>query len=543
MAVNAEFQQSRLRDTEKTEPTRNAHPSEFRSTFMMTGLKLVGKTLGIVKTLVIAAWFGASADLDAFWVAYMIPQIMPGLVLGVVSLAFIPSFMRSEANGKDGVDWQGLNTLFTLVTIIVVAIAGVVALARDPLITLLAPGLPDDVHVLASRLMGLMAIAVLLFGFNSILSAIMQAMHRFAVMSVESIISNVVIIAGAIFLSSTMGVYGLVYAVIVGFGLHTLLLLWYNRDLIRHRLRPAFDYSHGDFRGSVGHMLPLLIGFLGSVGMSIVDRMFVSTLDAGAISVLVYASMIALLPMEVFGNAVFTAFYPGLSRAYANGDTAALRETQVRGMRLLLFVLLPTTAGLIMAASPIVTLLLERGAFSPEASRLTSATLAALAIGLPVRAFNYFNFRVFHARREAWTAVSIGLFGVCVNILLDMLFIEPYGIVGIALATSLAMTACAVLSTILLRRRQQISIVRPLLRPMGKLLLMSAVFVSIAIVLIKLVDGLAVSLPGWQRALLELSAYLPAGAAFLGLGFLLKFEEVHTFFAFMQRYLRGGDTR
>lgn len=539
MAINAEAQETQLRGSTVSAAQATAKPSEFRSTFLMTGLKLVGKVLGIVKTLVIAAWFGASGALDAFWVAYMIPQIMPGLVLGVVSLAFIPSFMRSEANGRKGVDWQGLNTLFTLVTLVVIGIAGLVILARDPLVTLMAPGLPEDVHALAADLMGLMSIAVLLFGINSVLSAIMQAMHRFAVMSLESVITNVVIILGAVFLSSTLGVYGLVYAVIAGFGLHTLLLLWSNRDLIRYKLRPAFDYSHGDFRGSVGHMLPLLIGFLGSVGMTIVDRIFVSTLPSGAISILVYASMIALLPMEVFGHAVFTAFYPGLSRDHANGNREAMRESQVRGMRLLLFVLLPITAGLIMAAIPIVTLLLERGAFSAEDSRLTAMTLAALAIGLPVRAFNYFNFRVLHARREAWTAVSIGLFGVCVNILLDMLLIGPYGIVGIALATSIAMAACAVLSTFVLRRRQRMSVVRPLLRPMGKLLLMAVVFIAIAAALLQLVDGFATALPGWQRALLELSTFIPAGMAFLALGYWLKFEEVHTFLAFSRRTLRG----
>lgn len=513
--------------------------NEFRSTFMITGLRMTGKVLGIVKTLVIAAWFGASGALDAFWVAYMLPQLMPGLILGVVTTAFIPSFMRSASQGE-GVDWRGLNTLFTLVGIIVVAITGTVVLARDPIVSAMAPGLPPDVHALAVRLTALMAIAVLFFGVNAILSAIMQSMHRFGVMSLESITTNIVIIAGVILLSGPLGVFGLVYSVIAGFGIHMILLLWMNRDLVREKLRPAFDFSHGDFRGSAGHMLPLLVGFFGSMGMTIIDRIFVSTLAPGTISILVYASMFALLPMEVFGNAVFTAFYPGLSQDHANGRILAMREAQVRGMRLLLFVLLPATVALIMASDAIVSLLLERGAFSVEASRLTAATLAALAIGLPARAVNYFNFRVLHARREPWTAVGIGLFGVSVNILLDMLLIGPYGVIGIAFATSMAMAACMVLSTVLLQRRQHISIVRPMLKPLGKLALMTLAFGGIAILLARLIEGAHLPLPGWQIMLMELGAFVPAGAAFLAIGYFLRFEEVHSLSRYLRHRLAGS---
>lgn len=527
-------------------PARHAEPDdgimqgrrrEFRSTFMISTLRMVGKVLGIVKTLVIAAWFGASGALDAFWVAYMLPQMMPGLILGVVTTAFIPSFMRSTGQGEN-VDWRGLNTLFTLVGIIVVVIAGAVILARDPIVHAMAPGLPPDVHALAVRLTAIMAIAVLFFGVNAILSAIMQAMHRFAVMSLESVTTNVIIIAGVVLLSGPLGIFGLVYSVVAAFGVHMLLLLWMNRDLVREKLRPAFDFSHGDFKGSAGHMLPLLVGFFGSIAMTIVDRMFVSTLDSGAISILVYAGMIAMLPMEVFGQAVLTAFYPGLSRDHANGEILAMREAQVRGMRLLLFVLLPATVALVVASDAIVSLLLERGAFSADAGRLTAATLAALAIGLPARAVNYFNFRVLHARREPWTAVGIGVFGVSVNVLLDMLLIGPYGIIGIAFATSIAMTSCMVLSTVLLQRRQRISIVRPMLMPLGKLTLMTLAFGGSAWLLVELVRRLPAG--GWQAMLLELAAFIPAGAAFLVAGYLLHFEEVHSLLKFTRRRLAGN---
>ncbi|HEX7046975.1 MAG TPA: murein biosynthesis integral membrane protein MurJ [Gammaproteobacteria bacterium] len=541
MVMNLQARETPLQENDTHTGTR-VRRNEFRSAFLITALHMTGKGLGLVKTLVIAAWFGASGALDAFWVAYMIPQLMPGLILGVVTTAFIPSFMRSAATDEESIDWRGLNTLFTLVGMTVITIAILVVLARSGIVSAMAPGLPADVHALAAKLMGLMAIAVVIFGINAMLSAVMQATHRFGVMSLESIITNIFIIAGAIYFSDSLGVLGLAYAVIGGFGIHMMLLIWVNRDLIREKLRPAFDFSHNDFRGSAGHMLPLLIGFFGSVGMTIVDRIFVSTLDAGAISILVYASMIALLPMEVFGHAVFTAFYPGLSQDHANGHVLAMRDAQIRGMRLLLFVMLPAMAGLVMVSDAVVSLLLQRGAFSNEAAGLTAATMAALAIGLPLRAVNYFNFRVLHARREPWIAVSIGLFGVSLNVLLDMLLIEPFGVVGIAFATSMAMAACTVLSTVLLQRRQRVSIVRPMLRPFGKLVLMTLTLVMVAGLLIRLVDRASLPLAGWQLALIQLAAFIPAALSFLLVGYLLRFEEVHSLLKFLQRRVRRQES-
>lgn len=541
MAVNA--QDARHQPSDSMAGIGSANRRDFRSTFLISCLRMTGKAMGIVKTLVIAAWFGASGSLDAFWVAYMLPQMMPGLILGVVTLAFIPSFMRSAGNGNDGIDWRGLNTLFTVVGLTVMTLAVLIAVGRNGVVSVMAPGLPDDVHQLAADLTGLMSIAVLIFGVNAMLSAVMQAVHRFGIMSLESVVTNTVIIAGAILLSGPLGVTGLVYAVIAGFGVHMLLLLWANRDLVRYKLRPAFDFAHADFRGSAGHMLPLLIGYVGSISIAIIDRIFVSTLDSGGISIFVYASMIAMLPMEVFGQAVITAFYPGLSRDQADGDTIAVRETQVRGMRLLLFVMLPAAVGLIMAADAIVSLLLERGAFTAQAGSLTAATLAALAIGLPLRAINYFNFRVFHARREPWLAIGVGLFGVVINVAFDFLLIGPLGLVGIALATSIAMAASVVLSTILLQRRQHASFVRPMLKPLGKLVVMTLGYAVVVALLFEAMASLAILIPEWLFMVLHLAAFVPAGLVFLYIGHLLRFEEVHTLLAFARRRLSGKGSR
>ncbi|HEX6929818.1 MAG TPA: lipid II flippase MurJ, partial [Gammaproteobacteria bacterium] len=172
---------------------------EFRSTATMSVLRMAGKLLGMLKTLVIAALFGASASLDAFWIAYSMPLILPGMIRGVVATAFIPGFMRSSLAGGREIDWRGLNTLFTLVTVALVVLCVLVAVFRGGIVSVMAPGLAPETHALAATLTGMMSVAVLVFGVNAMLSAILQALNRFVVMSLESIVTNIVIIAGCVF--------------------------------------------------------------------------------------------------------------------------------------------------------------------------------------------------------------------------------------------------------------------------------------------------------------------------------------------------------
>lgn len=502
----------------------HGHRGEVRSTLAITALQMSGKMLGLLKTLVIAAWFGASAPLDAFWVAYTIPAMLPGMVRGVVATAFIPGFMRSAASGEN-VDWRGLNTLFTLIGILIVLLAAVAVFARHAIVSFMAPGLDAATHDLAAELTALMSIAVLFFGVNAMFAAILQALGRFVVMSLESVITNVVIIAGCVLFAQRYGIRGLTVAVIAGFAVHTVTLAFANRDLLARHLRPAFDIGHADFREPARHMFPLLVGYVGSVGMGIIDRMFVSTLEGGLISVLAYASMIALLPMEVFGQAVMTTFYPSLSREHAAGNMARMQAIHLRGLRLLVFVLLPTAAILVVAAHPVIALLLERGAFSAEATGTTALTLAALALCLPLRAVNYLNFRVFHARQEPWRAVFIGLFGVSLNALLDWLLIGEYGVVGVAFATSAAMAASALLSTLLLERRLESRILRPLASPVFRLALMTLVLVCVTLLVQRAFGALAPDIGRMPAMLLQLVALVPGVAAFLLTGALLGLDE------------------
>ena len=136
----------------------------------------------------------------------------------------------------------------------------------------------------------------------------------------EGIVNNIAVIGIAGIFARYFGVGALMAGVTVGFAAHLAILVWTNRDLIRSSVRFAFSFGHPDFRGPFAHMLPLLVGYVGTIMTLLVNQYFVSNLSAGSISALSYASMLSMLPLEVFTNAVTSTYYPALGRAFAAGD-------------------------------------------------------------------------------------------------------------------------------------------------------------------------------------------------------------------------------
>jgi putative peptidoglycan lipid II flippase len=505
-----------------------AHRDVAISAAVVSALNLIGKALGMVKTLVIAWVFGATGVVDAFLVAYLLPTVLPMVFKGMITAAFVPQFMRNLSDNRQSAQWRGANTLFTLSTLLALAFAVVLVLFPGALVTAVAPGLPAETDQLATELTRYMAAGAFFLGINAVLTAIAYARQRFVFASLESVVINSFVIVGCLVFVPSYGVLALAVSVMAGFIAQTVILCITTWDLIRHALRPAFDWRHDDFRGPLRHMFPLVVGSVGALALGIVDQIFTSYLDAGSIAVLGYATMLALAPMEVFGHAIRTTFYPMLSKTHADGDRDAFRLTHINGLRLYILVMLPCMAVLIWFAEPVVALLFERGSFTSDTTQRTALVMIALVIGLLSRAVAWFNFGVFHALVKPWIPVTLGLMEVLLNIILTWALVRPLGVFGVALATSISLTVTAIVTTIMVARQLESRILPALTEPCIKIGLMTLVGIVIAQSTGNLF--LAVLTPQgvfWSSAAL-LAGLVPGALAFVMTGILLQLREIRS---------------
>lgn len=402
------------------------------------------RLLGVVRTVVIARVFGASPELDAYNVAFRIPdlifQVLAGATLGS---AFIPVFARKfEREGSEAA-WLLAARVLNLVVLATAALCAAAFLAAPALVPLLAPGLGDDIGRSAEltetavRLTRLMLISTLLFAASGMLTGMLNGRERFLAPALAPMLYNLGIIFGAAALGERWGVDGLAAGVVLGAAMHLAVQV---PPVMAAGFRPRAVLGWGEpaVTEVVRLMGPRVIGLAAAQLNFVVTGFFASRVGASAISTVTYAWLLAGLPLALFGMALSTAVFPRLAGHAAREELDELGRTVSRVLRLILFLTVPAAIGLALLREPVVVLLLERGAFTRSDSLLTAAALGWYCLGIVPQAGIEIHSRGFYALGDTRTPVALAVVAVAANLLMAALLWEPYGVQGLAFAVSSA---------------------------------------------------------------------------------------------------------
>lgn len=420
---------------------------------------LGSRLLGIVRTAVIANEFGTSPELSAYWVAFRLPDLVFQMLAGAtLASAFVPVFARHFTRQSPDRAWQLASSVLNLLAIATLAFALIAILLAPLIVPLMAPGLGDETgqegHLqgLAVELTQMMLISPVFFSVGAMLMAILNARHSFFLSALAPMLYNVGIIFGALVLSGPWGIHGLALGVVIGSAMHLLIQL---PGLVRIGMRYSFKATWRD-EGvrEVGRlMLPRTIG-LGAAQLNLVITVFfASRLGDQTISALNYAWTLAVLPLGLFGMAISTAVFPTLAEHAAGERITELRSTVIRSLRLILFFTIPASIGLVLLRTPVVGLLLERGAFTGTSTDLTASALAMYSIGLFAHAAIEILSRGFYAIGDTRTPVTMAVLSMFLTLIFSLILVGPLEHDGLALAFSLATIAEAYFLYINLGRR------------------------------------------------------------------------------------------
>jgi putative peptidoglycan lipid II flippase len=423
----------------------------YRAFATVGGLTSVSRVLGFVRDILIAAVLGSGAVADAFFVAFRFPNLFRRLFgEGAFNAAFVPLFAkRLEGDGMVAAKGFAEEAL-AMLTYVLVGFSAIAMLSMPWLMMLLAPGFltNPEKYDLAVLLTQIAFPYLLCMSLVAMLSGILNSLHRFWIAAAAPIVLNIVLI-GAIAAASLFGFTlrpeaGLMLAwgvFIAGFAQLALLWIGVNRAGVKLRLRPP-RLTEG-VRRLIQLGIPGLIAG-GITQINIVVGTIIASLQAGAVSYLYYADRLYQLPLGIVGVAIGVVLLPDLARKLRAGDHAAAADSQNRSLEFALLLTLPAAVALAVAATPIIRVLFERGAFTPTDTLATAAALAAFAAGLPSFVLIKVFQPAFFAREDTATPMRFAAANMVVNALgslaLFFLFLElgmmPH--VGIALATSIA---------------------------------------------------------------------------------------------------------
>ncbi len=409
-----------------------------------TGIVMVAtllcRVLGLGREMVISNQFGAGLETDAFFVAFMIPNLLRSFLgEGALNTTFIPVFSDylTHHNQKkaDAFASNVLNILF--VTLVLVILSGIWG---APLIVNIVAGgfrLQPEKYLLTIRLtrilfpyIGFAAIAALFMG-------ILNSYKQFFIPAFAPAMLNIGIITFALLYTTKMGIYSLTLGVILGGLLQAVIHI---PALIKKHFHYQFvlDFHDPGIKTLFQLLLPAMFGLAIDKINFVVDRIIASYLAHGSISALYYANRLMQFPLGVFGIALSIAILPTLSQYVAKKQYGKMKESFTFGVKILSFFILPSTMGLIVLSHPVVRLFYEHGLFSSQDTRLTEIALVCYTIGLFATATLRLVISTFYALKDTRTPLRIGILVVIFNIVLDLVLVRYLAHAGIALATSIA---------------------------------------------------------------------------------------------------------
>ncbi|MEW5989786.1 MAG: murein biosynthesis integral membrane protein MurJ [Chloroflexota bacterium] len=414
---------------------------------------LVARALGYVRTVVLGATFGTGAELDAFFAAFRVPDLIFQLVAaGAMGSALIPVLAGLLATGERAHAWRVVGTLANLLLGAMSALAVAAFIGAPLLVRGLAPGFDEAALARTTDLTRIMLAAPILLSLGAIATAALNAEGRFTAAALAPILYNLGIIASAIVLGPSLGVTALAWGVVAGAAGHVLIQL---PPLLGLGFRPrlGIDLADSAARRVLVLLAPRALGLGASQVTFIVMTALASSLGEGAISSYTIAFALLQIPIGVIGVPLGVVLFPSMAREHALGGTATYVAMVTRAVRLLVFAMVPIAALGIALRAPVVELLFGYGKFDLEAVERTAATLALFLLGLPAHASIAILARAFYARQDTRTPVAAAVVAVAINTALGVAFVGPLGLPGLALAIATAAWIEAGLLLLALGRR------------------------------------------------------------------------------------------
>jgi putative peptidoglycan lipid II flippase len=438
----------------------DATPRLARSAGLFGLATMASRILGLVRDQVLAFYFGADDAMDAFRVAFRVPNLVRDLFAeGAMSAAFVPTFTRELTLEGKPRGWRLANSVVTALVIVTGALVVLGIVFAEPLVRLYAEGF-DDVPgkvELTAYLARIMTPFLTLVAVAAVFMGMLNALGHFFVPALSPAMFNVATIAitvAAVPFAPALGVQPIVFvaiATLVG-GLGQVLIQWRPLWSEGYRYRPALDLRDP----ALGRVL-LLMG-PGTIGMAatqinvFVNTQFASNEGTGAISWLDYAFRVMYLPIGLFGVSIAAASTPALSRLAAADDRPQMRSTVASAIALMLALNIPATLGLIALAGPIVALIFEHGRFTAADTESTARALQLYALGLVGYSVVRIVSPAFYALHRSRIPVVASMVSVIVNVILNIMLVRVMGFAGLALGTSVAAIVNALLQVAMLRR-------------------------------------------------------------------------------------------
>lgn len=340
----------------------------------------LSQVLAFLRDRLLAHIFGASVELDIYYAAFRIPDLIFVTVASVVSLSvLIPFIVEKESLGHKALR-DFVNNIFSFFSILIIIVSGLAFFLMPTLSGILFKGFSDAALVEAITISKILLLSPVILGFSNLFGSLTQAYNRFTIYALSPILYNAGIIVGIILLAERLGIMGVALGVVLGASLHALVQVPF---VFASGLFPKPSFRSLDF-AAIGKVVTISLPRTLTLSMTNIATIFLvsmaSLMAAGSVSVLSFSLNLQSVPLSIIGVSYSLAAFPTLSRRFRDNNVEAFKQQMATTARLIIFWSLPLTSLFIVLRAQIVRVVLGSGLFDWEDTRLTAAALALFAL-------------------------------------------------------------------------------------------------------------------------------------------------------------------
>lgn len=401
----------------------------LKSTAVFSSMTFLSRISGLIRDQVYAHVFGASAAMDAFVVAFRIPNFMRRLSAeGSFSMAFVPVLAEYKAKGDHAAVKALVDRVTGVLTGALLLMTAAAILLAPWLMRVFAPGFApgSEQAELATLMLQITFPYALFISLASLVGGVLNSYQKFAIPALSPILLNISMIAAALCLVPHMKAWGYEPVLALAWGVFVagiLQLAFQLPSLAKLGLlpRPRFDLAHAGVRKIMRLMVPTLFGSSVAQVNLLFNTLAASMLMGGSVTWLYYSDRLLEFPLGMFGVAIGTVILPHLSSRHASSDPEGYSKGLDWGFRLCLLIGVPACIGLVLCAQPLLATLFQYGRFSEQDMRMSSLSLMAQSLAVPAFLLVKVLAPAFYSRQDTRTPVKAAVASIIINIVCTVL--------------------------------------------------------------------------------------------------------------------------
>ena len=502
----------------------------FAALIMMASV-LLSRVIGLLREMVIARYGGAAAEVDAYNIAFIIPEILNHVVAsGFLSVTFIPIFSEYLAAQREEEGWKVFSAILSVFGVVLAVLMALAWLLAPYLVPLFAPGITSaEVLRSATRMTRIILPAQLFFFAGGLLMAVQFVKEQFKLPALAPLIYNLGIILGGITFARWIKMEGFAWGALAGAFMGNFLLQYFGAKRAGMKLSFSFEVYHPDLKKYLLLTLPLMAGLTMTFSTEFFARFFGSYLPAGGVAAVNYALRVVFILVGFFGQAAGVASFPYLARLAAEDKLGEMNQLLNDTLRRFIALVIPFSALLIVLRHEIIFILFQRGRFDALATARTAEALALLAIGAFAFAAQTVVVRGYYATQNTLFPTLVGTLAVVASLPLYWFGVQEFGGKGLALAIA----ASAILQVALLyelwNRRSANAASRQVYAFFGKVMVLSAIL-GVLLHWVKMNFQLAATANTLTSHLMIcVMTSIVFFALFAGMGYVLRVAEITNF--------------